>query len=124
MALAQADTEIDRATEPLSFYLNVSPSKEIRDASNKADSLLRDFAVESSMRLDVFNAKTAAEKNIKDSGVKLSPEEQRLVDKMILDGKRAGLALPEKERTELMALQKEHSQACLEFSVSHLNLHN
>lgn len=76
------------------------------------------------MRLDVFNAKIAAEKNIKASGEKLSPEEERLVEKMILDGKRAGLALPEKERTELMALQKEHSQACLEFSVSHFSCHS
>ena len=70
------------------------------------------------MRLDVFNAKIAAEKNIKASGEKLSKEEERLVEKMILDGKRSGLALPEKERTELMALQKEHQQACIEFSVS------
>ncbi|CAL1713197.1 unnamed protein product [Somion occarium] len=68
------------------------------------------------MRLDVFKAKQAAEKNIKDSGVKLNPEEERLVEKMILDGKRAGLALPEKEREELMKLQKEVSQASLEFS--------
>ena len=73
------------------------------------------------MRLDVFQAKTAAEKNIKESGQwdKLSAEEKRLVDKMVLEGTRAGLALPEKERTELMALKKEMSQTCLEFSVSH-----
>lgn len=71
-----------------------------------------------SMRLDIFRAKQAAEKNIKASGRKLTPEEQRLVDKMIQDGTRAGLALPEKERTELMALKKELSNSCLEFSVS------
>lgn len=37
------------------------------------------------MRLDVFQAKLAAEKNIKSSGLweKLSSEEQRLVDKMV-----------------------------------------
>jgi Zn-dependent oligopeptidase len=98
----------------------VSPSKELRDASNDAEVLVRDFGVTSSMRLDVFQAKVAAEKNIKASGQwdKLSSEEKRLVDKMILDGKRAGLALPEEERNELMALKKELSQACLEFSVS------
>lgn len=105
-------------TDPLGFYQNVSPSKEIRDASNESEALVRDYSVESSMRLDVFQAKQAAEKNIKESGVKLTPEEQRLVEKSILDGKRAGLALPEKEREELMALQKEVSQASLEFSVS------
>jgi metallopeptidase MepB len=76
------------------------------------------------MRLDLFQAKVAAEKNLKASGQwdKLSAEEQRLVEKMLLDGKRAGLALPEKERAELMTLKKELSQVCLEFSVSTLIL--
>jgi metallopeptidase MepB len=119
-ALADGETVLDSITEPLSFYQNVSPSKELRDASNDAESLVRDFGVESSMRLDVFQAKVTAEKNIKASGQweKLSAEEQRLVEKMLLDGKRAGLALPEKQRTELMAMKKELSQVCLEFSVS------
>jgi metallopeptidase MepB len=118
VALADGETVLDSIAEPLSFYQNVSPSKELRDASNEAESLVRDFGVESSMRLDVFQAKVAAEKNIKDSGLweHLSAEDQRLVEKMLLDGKRAGLALPEKERTELMALKKELSQVCLEFS--------
>jgi len=37
------------------------------------------------MRIDVFNSKIAAEKNIRDSGKwdTLSPEEQRLVEKMV-----------------------------------------
>lgn len=96
----------------------MSPSKELRDASNEAEILVRDYGVEASMRLDVFKAKLAAEENIKTSGEKLGLEEQRLVDKMILDGKRAGLALPEKEREELTMRKKELSQACLEFSVS------
>ncbi|KAF8895394.1 hypothetical protein BD779DRAFT_1660241 [Infundibulicybe gibba] len=118
LALAKAETHMDSVTEPLAFYQNVSPSKELRDASNEAESLVRDFGVESSMRLDVFKAKIAAEKNIKASGQweKLSAEEKRLVDKMILDGTRAGLALPEKARDELTTLKKELSQVCLEFS--------
>lgn len=71
------------------------------------------------MRPDVFKAKTAAEKNLRKSGEweKLSDEQRRLVEKMVLDGKRAGLALPEKERELLMKLKKELSQACLDFSV-------
>ena len=119
LALADQEGKSEAIAEPLSFYQNVSPSKELRDASNDAEVLVRDFGVESSMRLDVFQAKVAAEKNIKASGEwdKLSSEEKKLVDKMILDGKRAGLALPEKKRNDLMALKKELSQACLEFSV-------
>ncbi|TFY78786.1 hypothetical protein EWM64_g5225 [Hericium alpestre] len=108
--LADGEAKLDAVIEPLGFYQNVSPSKELRDASNAAEVLARDFGVESSMRLDVYQAKLAAEKNIKASGVKLNPEEQRLVEKMLLDGRRAGLALPEKERNQLQDLKKELSQ--------------
>jgi Zn-dependent oligopeptidase len=105
-------------TDPLAFYQNVSPSKELRDASNEAEQLALDFGVESSMRIDVYNAKVAAQKNIEASGKKLSPEELRLVEKMIQDGTRAGLALPEADRERLTVWKKELSQVCLEFSVS------
>jgi Zn-dependent oligopeptidase len=85
LALAESDTLLDATVEPLAFYQNVSPTKELRDASTEAESLVRDFGVESSMRLDVFNAKAAAEKNIKASGQweKLSTEDRRLVEKMV-----------------------------------------
>ena len=105
-------------TEPLTFYQNVSPSKELRDASNEAEQLALDFGVESSMRIDVYNAKVAAQKNIEASGKKLNPEEQRLVEKMVQDGTRSGLALPEADRERLTVWKKELSQVCLEFSVS------
>lgn len=105
-------------TDPVAFYQNVSPSKELRDASNEAEQLGLDFGVESSMRIDVYNAKVAAQKNIEASGKKLNPEEQRLVEKMIQDGTRAGLALPEADRERLTIWKKELSQVCLEFSVS------
>ena len=63
----------------------MSPTKELRDASNEAESLLLDFGVECSMRLDVFKAKIAAKENAEVSGQwdKLSPEQKRLVDKMV-----------------------------------------
>lgn len=93
-------------------------SKELRDASNAAEVLVRDYDVEASMRLDVFEVMVAAEENIKQSSAALGSEEQRLMERSLLDGKRAGLALPEKERGELTKLKKELSQASLEFSVS------
>lgn len=85
VALADIDAQFDAVVEPLSFYQNVSPTKELRDASTEAESLVREFGVEASMRIDVFNAKIAAEKNIKDSGKwdKLTPEERRLVEKLV-----------------------------------------
>ncbi|KAF7314180.1 Thimet oligopeptidase [Mycena kentingensis (nom. inval.)] len=117
VALVNADTDFQLATEPLSFYQNVSPSKELRDASTEADSLIRDYGVEASMRVDLYKAKLAAEQNIKASGAwdKLSPEEKRLVEFMVRDGKRAGLGLPEEQQETLKKLQKELSQVCLEF---------
>ncbi|EKM79421.1 hypothetical protein AGABI1DRAFT_113982 [Agaricus bisporus var. burnettii JB137-S8] len=116
--LAFAETKLDAITEPLAFYQNVSPSKELRDASNEAEALVRDYGVESSMRVDVYKAKVAARDNLKKSGQwdKLSSEEQRLVDKMILDGTRAGLALDETSRVKLVELKKELSKTCLDFS--------
>jgi Zn-dependent oligopeptidase len=105
-------------TEPLSFYQNVSPLKELRDAANAAEQLVLNFGVESSMRVDVYHAKVAAQRNIEASGKRLNPEEQRLVEKMIQDGTRAGLGLPEADRERLTVWKKELSQVCLEFSVS------
>jgi Zn-dependent oligopeptidase len=122
LALANQEAKFLSISEPLAFYQNVSPSKELRDASNEAEVAFRDHSVESSMRVDIYTAKLAARKNIKESGRTLSPEEQRLVDKMILDGTRDGLGLPDEERAELMKLQKELSQNCLEFNVSRLRI--
>ena len=96
IALADAENEFDGISEPLSFYQNVSPSKELRDASNEAEVQIRDFSVESSMRLDVFQAKVNAEKNLKASGEwdKLSSEEKRLVERMVrFDYDRHAMAL-------------------------------
>ena len=112
---------MEALTEPLIFYQNVSPSKELRDAANAAEVLLREYGIEMSMRLDVYQAKVNAEKNIKASDRKLNPEEERLVEKLLLDGKRAGLDLPEQERKELEKLKKELSQVSVEFSVSFLS---
>jgi Zn-dependent oligopeptidase len=102
---------------PLSGYRFFSPSRDVQDASSKAVSLLSDYGVETSMRLDVFQAKLAAEKNMKTSGEweRLDSESRRLVEKMIVEGKRVGLALPEKEKDELKALRKELESLCIQF---------
>jgi Zn-dependent oligopeptidase len=85
LTLVNADNRFQTITSALTFYQNVSLTKELRDASNDADSQIRDFAIESDMRLDVFKAKMAAKENAKTSGQwdKLSAEQQRLVDKMV-----------------------------------------
>jgi Zn-dependent oligopeptidase len=135
--LAEAEATYDAVLEPLSFYQHVSPSSDVRDASREVEGLSQDYAVDSSMRPDVFTAKVNAEKRLKETGEweQLSSEEQRLVEKMvlclavpcycshdallqILDGKRAGLALSEEKQAELASLQKELNKNCQEFHVS------
>ncbi|KAL5513671.1 PRD1 [Sanghuangporus vaninii] len=112
-----AKTEADlQFLEPLLFYQNVSTDKELRDASSQAEVVVRNFLVESEMRVDVFKAKKNADANIRSQGVKLSSEEERLIEKMLLDGKRAGLDLPEDKRDLLTKKKKELSQLCVEFS--------
>ncbi|TDL22266.1 Metalloprotease [Rickenella mellea] len=115
VALASADAELENL-EPLLFYQNVSTDKELRDAATEAENLVRNFSVEAEMRLDVFKAKKAASENITKDAVSLTDEEKRLVEKMLLDGKRAGLDLPEAQRDELTKLKKELSQVCVKFN--------
>jgi DNA-binding transcriptional ArsR family regulator len=117
-ALAHAEAEREVIIRPLEFYHEVSPSKGVREASNEVDSLLREYKVDRSARLDLFKAKQAAKGNIEKAGKKLDLEEQHLVDKMMQDDIRAGLALPEETREEVMRLKKELSSACVEIGVS------
>jgi hypothetical protein len=42
---------------------------------------------------------------------------------MVQDGTHAGLALPKADREWFTAWEKELSQACLEFSVSNISMH-
>lgn len=99
--LAHDESILETTTAPLLFYQYVSTSETLRNASNTAEVRLNEFGIESSMRVDVFKALKAAKENIDKSGKKLSAEEQRLVEKLLLDGKRNGLDLPEDTRTEL-----------------------
>lgn len=113
-AISEIGSAIGTEVEPLIFYQNVSPTKELRDASNDAEALLRDFAVETEMRLDLFKAATNAKKNIEASNLTLTPEQDRLVEKTILDGVRAGLALPDEQRQKLtdVSISRFGPRAC------------
>ncbi|KAG9310224.1 hypothetical protein JVU11DRAFT_9870 [Chiua virens] len=120
LALANAEAEFDIALEPLGFYQNVSTNKALRDASTKSEERTRKFSNQESMREDLYKAKVTAEANLRKTGAwdKLSAEQKRLVEKMVLDGKRAGLALEKKEDKEkLKQLKDELSDACLKFTV-------
>ena len=70
---------------------------------------------EASMREDVYKAKVTAAANLRKTGAwdTLSAGQKRLVDKMLLDGMRAGLA-PEKDKERL---KDNLSDPCLKFTV-------
>jgi metallopeptidase MepB len=119
LALANAEAAFDIAIEPLGFYQNVSTNKALRDASTKSEERTRKYANEASMREDVYKAKATAAANLRKTGAwdALSAEQKRLVDKMLLDGKRAGLALEKKEDKELLKrLKDDLSDVCLKFT--------
>ena len=103
---------------PLEFYQHVAESKELRDAANNAEMLLADHTTDMNMHFSVYQAMINAEKNIKTSGRVLTPEEARLVEKSMLDAKRAGLDLAKEKREELEKLQKEEQKAVANFIVS------
>lgn len=77
------------------------------------------------MREDLYKAKATAEANLRKTGTwdTLSAEQKRLVEKMLLDGKRAGLALGNKEDKEKLKILKDQlSDACLTFRVGDCTL--
>ncbi|KAK9462458.1 uncharacterized protein V1516DRAFT_670319 [Lipomyces oligophaga] len=95
----------------LLFYHNVSANKDVRDSSSKAEAVYRDFAIEMSMREDMYKVVDA----VKKQSPELKPESQRLLDKIHLDYVRDGLALPPEQREKLKDLNKQLSALELEY---------
>lgn len=98
-ALAYGNNRLTEATSPLIFYSNVATDDAIRNASIAAEKDLDEFGVEIEMRVDVYKSLLNAQKNT--DVQKLTPEQKRLVEKMLMDGKRAGLSLPDDQREKL-----------------------
>ncbi|KAK4050222.1 metalloendopeptidase [Microbotryomycetes sp. JL201] len=96
----------DKEIEPSLFMQYVSTEKDVRDASVAADKQAQDHGLSSLTRMDVFQALQAAKAHTEKHNVKLNPEEQRLLERIVLDRTRAGLALPENERNKLLEINK------------------
>lgn len=112
---------METLTGPLIFYRFMAESdklKEVAEAAEAAKELLAKHAREFSMCPDVYRAKVNAKTNIETMGCDLNSEERRLVEKMMLEGKRHGLELTDEKRKELVTLQQELSETCAEFRVS------
>ncbi|KAF8465345.1 peptidase family M3 [Kalaharituber pfeilii] len=112
-----ADDESDMAlkTHIIGFYQYVSPNQELRDASSTAEKELEDFAIESSMREDIFKLVKAIHENpaFKD----LDPESARLLQKSYKGYIRSGLDLPpEPQRARFKEIKKRLSTLAIDFS--------
>ncbi|EJD41303.1 zincin, partial [Auricularia subglabra TFB-10046 SS5] len=110
-ALAEAEAAIDSRGELLGFYQHVSQDSALRDASADVEVALKEFGIEREMRIDLFEAA----KDAKARANALSGEDERLAEKILLEGKRAGLDLSESDRKELESLKKELSGLCVQF---------
>jgi thimet oligopeptidase len=64
-------------------------------------------------RLDVYRSLLAAKANTDENA--LDPESKRLLDHMLRDRRRAGLALEEDQREKLKAINKEISNLSIDF---------
>ncbi|KAI9371143.1 peptidase family M3-domain-containing protein [Aspergillus egyptiacus] len=96
----------------LGFYQAVSTEKDLRDASFKAEELMDEFAIESSMREDVFKLVDAVLKK----NESLDPESRRLLEKEHQDFVRNGLNLPAGPRRDrFKEIKKRLSLLSLEF---------
>ncbi|KAM0786272.1 hypothetical protein ACM66B_001752 [Microbotryomycetes sp. NB124-2] len=104
--LALRGGDQDKEIEPSLFMQYVSTDKDVRDASVAADKQAQDHGLSSLTRMDVYKALEAAKAHTEKNDIKLNPEEQRLLDRLLLDRTRAGLALPDDERNQLLEINK------------------
>lgn len=105
-------------THILGFYQAVSTNQALRDASTEADKLIDDFAIESSMREDVYKLVDTVLKNKKDT---LDPESKRLLEKEHRNYVQNGLSIPAgPKRDRFKEIKKRLSEISITFQ-KHLN---
>jgi len=118
----KALNEMHRTTQTkqsgIDFLQNVSPSKEVREASRESDKVLSDFWVETSMRKDIFDRLCELQAGVDKNEFTLTTEESRFLKDEILDGKRNGLHLTQEVRSEIESIKKKISKLAIDFSTN------
>ncbi|KAG8182942.1 hypothetical protein JTE90_010571 [Oedothorax gibbosus] len=109
--LIDAENKYTSKRFPLATMKHFVTDSALRDASTEADKILQAFDVELSMRRDVFQKLTVLEKKNED----LQPEEERLLKRYIVYGKRNGLHLPEEFQGEIKSLKTKIKDLCIQF---------
>ena len=112
LLMAQDENTMSLTSHILGFHQATSTDKKIRDASTEADKLMEDFAIESSMREDVFKLVDSALKR----GDKLDAESQRLLEKDHKEYIKNGLNLTAgSQRDRFKEIKKELSDISINF---------
>jgi metallopeptidase MepB len=112
LPMARDDNKLGVEFRILEFYQAVSTDKDLRDASSKAEKDMDDFAIESSMREDLFKLVDAVLKKKE----KLDPESQRLLEKEHKMFVRNGLNVPAgPKRDRFKEIKKRISELQIEF---------
>ena len=91
LPLIHSENKLMSRRRQVKIYAFVSPSKEVRDASNGAEKLFKTFDVESSMRHDIFERVDAL--HHKRKSLHLDPEILRYLERTHRSFVRQGLAL-------------------------------
>lgn len=105
--LARLDTD----TNMLRFMQFVSTKADERDASVAAEEHAQNWLTDLGKRESLFHAVRA----FADSKPSLNPLQQRLLDRILRDFRRTGMALPPEQRETLKAVEKEITRLGLEF---------
>jgi Zn-dependent oligopeptidase len=103
---AKIDSDFRIATSAATFLSSASTDKAVRDASNEAEKLINEYAIEKSMREDLFRVAKATKANV---GDELAGETKRYLDKLLLGFKRNGLELEPEKRAVLKEKMKRLS---------------
>jgi len=116
----KTENEVEVIEANIDFFQHVSPDKDLRDASAECSLKLQEFSIERSMNKKIYQKVAKVLENIENGKFKApeNPEDKRLLEKMDLDFRRNGLALPDDKLAELKELKKKLTNISIEFSRS------
>ncbi|KAK4548385.1 hypothetical protein LTR36_010256 [Oleoguttula mirabilis] len=115
LPFARDDNAMALESHIIGFYQAVSVDAKLRDASTEAEKKMDDFAIEASMREDIFNLVDAVFKKQKDDQ-DLDAESRRLLEKDHKGYVKMGLGIPAgPQRDRFKAIKKRLSELGITF---------
>ena len=115
LPFAQDDNTMSLSSHIIGFYQAVSASSDMRNASTEAEKKMDDFAIEASMREDIFKLVDAVFKKQQNDKA-LDAESKRLLEKDHKGYVRMGLGIPAgPQRDRFKAIKKRLSELSITF---------